>query len=317
MGKNVYISGGSGFLGRQIAHFVSKKNNIFCPRSTECNLFEFESIKKYFRDKKMAGTPIDVIINSAAYYGGLNITMAEPATIFSKNVSMINNLFTAAAESEIKKIIVIGSACAYPENIKGQMSEKDFWSGPLHESVEGYGFTKKVQLIAQKAYNKQYGIEGNHLILTNLYGMHDVFHEYRGHAISVLIKRYVDASLEKRDEVVNWGDGSAIREFLFVEDAAKIISKFIDLPHSLEPVNIGTGIGTSIKTLTKLIAKYANYTGNVKWDITKPSGVKQKVLDTSILKSLMPDFTSTTLETGLRKTIDWYTVNKLEADKRL
>lgn len=310
MKKNVYVTGGSGFLGRQIVQYAAQNHNVFAPSSSQCNLFELASVVKYLQDKQAEGTPVEVIINSAAYYGGLNITMSEPATIFFKNIRMINNVFAAAAQVGVKKVVVVGSACAYPGNIEGDMSESDFWSGPLHGSVEGYGFTKRAQLVAQSVYHRQYGIEDAHLILTNLYGPNDVFTEYRGHAIAVLIRRYIEAALEGKDEVVNWGDGSPVREFLYVEDAAKVIARFVDMPHDLQPVNVGTGVGTSIKELAELIAKYAGYEGRVVWDTSKPGGAKRKVLDISRLKRLVPDFEPIALEEGLKKTIQWYRENK-------
>lgn len=316
MKKNVYVTGGSGFLGRQIVRHAGRKHNVFKAPSSQCNLLDLDSVVKYLEEKKAEGTPIEVIVNSAAYYGGLNITMSEPATIFYKNIQMINNVFATAAQTGVKKIVVVGSACAYPGGVEGDMSESDFWSGPLHGSVEGYGFTKKIQLVAQRVYCAQYGIEAAHLVLTNLYGPNDVFTEYRGHAIAVLIRRYVEAALQGKAEVVNWGDGSPIREFLYVEDAAKVIAHFIDTPHDLEPVNVGTGTGTSIKQLAELIAEYAGYKGRVVWDTSKPTGAMRKVLDVGKLRRLMPDFTPLPLDEGLKRTIQWYKQNKAEADKR-
>lgn len=314
--KNVFVTGGSGFLGRQIVKYTSDKHNVFAPRRNECDLFDLDSIVNFFNKCRTANSSIDTVISSAAYYGGLNITVSEPATIFYKNVQMINNLFEAARIAGVKKIIVVGSACAYPGNVDGDMKETDFWSGPLHDSVMAYGFTKKIQLVAQNAYYNQHGIEGNHLVITNLYGPHDVYNEYRGHAIAVLIKRYVDAALENKGSVTNWGNGSAIREFLFVEDAGRIIANSIDWEHDLEPVNVGTGIGTSIKELTEYIAEFSKYQGKVEWDSTKPNGVPRKVLDISKLKNLMPGFVPVPLSEGLKKTIDWYSANKEEADNR-
>jgi GDP-L-fucose synthase len=313
----VYVTGGSGFLGKQIVCYLKNEDHEVCaPRSSECDLSSRQSIESWLFGMAAAGKPIEVIVNSAAYYGGLNITMNEPATILFKNFEMINNLFAAAATVDVKKIISVGSACAYPGDIDGYMSENDFWSGPLHESVEGYGFTKKAQLVAQGVYHKQHCIEGNHLILTNLYGPGETFSEYRGHAISVLIKRYVDAALNNTPEIVNWGDGFPIREFMYVEDAAKAIAKFVSMPHDLKPVNIGTGVGTSIKELTDLIAEFSQYKGKVKWDTSKPGGVPRKVLDTSRLKLLLPDYSFLPLREGLKRTIEWYMENKEEADKR-
>jgi GDP-L-fucose synthase len=227
---------------------------------------------------------------------------------------MTTNLFEAAAKTNVKKIISVGSACAYPGNIVGDMKEEDFWSGPMHDSVIGYGSSKKIQLIAQQSYYKQYGLEGNHLALTNLYGEHDVFNEYRSHVVPALIKRFSDE--RENRSITNWGDGSAIREFIYVKDAAMAICKFIEQEHDLIPVNIGTGVGTSIKELAELTATYMNYHGGLEWDTTKPNGVRRKVLNISRMKEKIPDFKPIGFEVGLKITIDWYLDNKKEADAR-
>lgn len=313
----VYVTGGSGFLGRQIVLAARELGHeVLAPRSSEADLFSVESLKAWFAARSAEGRPIEVVVHSAAYYGGLNITMSEPADILFKNLTMINTLFQAAAGAKVKKIVSVGSACAYPGDLHGDMPETAFWSGPLHDSVLGYGFTKKVQHVAQQVVHKQYGIQGNHLILTNLYGEHDVFTDYRGHAIAVLIKRYVDAAKTKEPHITNWGDGSAIREFMHVADAAKVIARAIDWPHDLLPVNVGTGIGTPIRELCELLTEFSGYEGEVRWDTTKPNGVLRKVLDTKRLKTLAPDFVPRPFREGLRETVEWYRDNQELADSR-
>jgi GDP-L-fucose synthase len=184
----------------------------------------------------------------------------------------------------------------------------------MHDSVIGYGSSKKIQLIAQQSYHKQYGLEGNHLALTNLYGEHDVFNEYRSHVVPALIKRFSDE--RENRSITNWGDGSAIREFIYVKDAARAICEFIEQDHDLTPVNIGTGVGTSIKQLAELTATYMNYHGKLEWDTTKPNGVPRKVLDISRMRRKIPNFKPIGFELGLKVTIDWYLENKKEADAR-
>jgi len=309
MYKKVLVTGGSGFLGRNIVDFCKSKYETFSPRSETFNLFDYDSVIDYLETNKP-----DVIVHSAAYYGGLNINIEEPANLFHKNTLMTANLYEAAAKSGVKKVVSVGSACAYPGNINGDMSEKDFWSGPMHDSVIGYGSSKKIQLIAQKSYYQQYGLEGNHLCLTNLYGPHDVFQEYRAHVVAALIKRFSDEI--NKPQITNWGDGSPIREFIYVKDAAEAIFRFIDQDHDLEPVNIGTGIGTSIKELSDLTALYIGYKGAIKWDTSKPNGVQRKVLDVSKMKLKIPDFKPLNFEAGLKLTVDWYLKNKKEADER-
>ena len=209
----VLVTGGSGFLGRQIvAAARARGHEVLAPRSREFNLENAAGVDDYLAGAANKGAGIEVIVHSAAYYGGIGIIQAEPAVVFQKNCRMVLNVFDAAQRHGVRKVVAVGSACAYPGYAEGDLREDRFWDGRLHESVEAYGFTKKVMLVAQKAYYKQYGIESSHLALTNLYGPHDVFTEYRSHVLSALIKKFSDAA----DRVTLWGDGSPVREFLFV-----------------------------------------------------------------------------------------------------
>ena len=229
---------------------------------------------------------------------------------------MTTNLYQSAADGGVDKVIAVGSACAYPAIVDGNMSEDDFWNGAIHESVEAYGSSKKIQLIAQNAYYKQYGLKGNHLALTNLYGEDDVFTEYRSHVVSALIKRFSDEVLNGSDKILNWGDGSPEREFIYVGDAAKAICLSINLDHDLKPINIGTGVAVTIKSLAEIIAKKLNFKGSLEWDTSKPNGVMRKVLDVSRMKNIFSDFSPLSLEEGLDLTLDWYLKNKEKADLR-
>ncbi len=307
----ILLTGGRGFLGKHILNLLKSKGyDVIAPTSQEFNLLTMEGADKYLHQN------IDCIIHSAAYYGGIGINQTEPATIFYRNSLMAVNIFEFAKNAKVKKILPIGSACAYPGYLTGDLNEKDFWAGPLHDSVEAYGFSKKLQQVAQRAYYKQYKIESNHLILTNLYGPYDTFTEYRSHVVSALIKKFVDAKLENKSEIVLWGDGSPIREFLFVEDAAEAIVRAVELEHDIEPINIGTGIGTTIKELAEIIMKHTEFKGNLIWDTTKPNGAARKVLDITKMKNKLNWLPKMNLEQGLKYTIDWYQENKEEADKR-
>lgn len=314
---NVLITGGSGFLGRHLIKEAELLNyQVFAPRSVEFNLESNFGVDKYFENLKSNGITIDAIIHSAAYYGGIGINQSEPATIFHKNSLMAINIFEIARKYNIRKILPIGSACSYPGNIFGDLSEDDFWSGALHHSVEAYGISKKLQQVAQRAYYNQFGIESNHLVLTNLYGPYDVFTEYRSHVVSAMIKKFADLKLGNVSQVVLWGDGSPIREFLYVGDAAKIIIKTLTLPHDTSPINIGTGTGTTIKELAELISDITGFSGEIVWDTTKPNGVERKVLNVEKMKKLIDYTPETDLKSGLESTINWYLENKESADLR-
>ncbi len=315
--KNVLISGGSGFLGRRLVHFAEQAGyKVFAPSSKEMNLLDFYHADTYLKLLKSQNIQLDVIVHSAAYYGGIGINQEEPANIFYRNSQMAVNVFELAACNGIKRIVPIGSACSYPGHIIGDLDESDFWNGSLHDSVEAYGFSKKLQQVAQRAYYKQYGIESNHLILTNLYGPDDVFTEYRSHVVSALIKKFADAKIENRNEVVLWGDGSPIREFLYVDDAAKAIIKSIEIPHDISPINIGTGKGTTIKELAEIVMEFTGFRGNLGWDTTKPNGTVRKVLKVQKMKDVLGYIPEFDLRAGLKNTIVWYINNKEIADAR-
>lgn len=311
--ETVLITGGSGFLG---THLVEKAKTlgyeVFAPRSKEFNLVTGEGVDEYMQNLERQGKRVDVIIHSAAYYGGIGINKKEPANLFFINSQMALRIFEVARKYGARKILPIGSACAYPGHAKGDLKEDEFWNGPLHESVEAYGFSKKLQLVAQNAYYKQYGIESNHLILTNLYGPHDVFTEYRSHVLSALIKKFTDS----KEKVTLWGDGSPIREFLYVKDAADAIVKAIALPHETTPVNIGSGRDISIKELAGKIAEYTGFNGEIHWDTSMPNGVQRKVLDVTRMKKVLNWEPAYSFEEGLKETIDWYLANKETADQR-
>ena len=198
--------------------------------------------------------------------------MAEPARIFHNNVMMGANLLAASVQVGVRKIMVIGSACSYPGSIAGDMNEDDLWSGPLHPSVEAYGFTKKVLEVGLRAYARQHGIAGQMPVITNLYGENDVFGEYRSHVAAALIKKFADAVKSGADRVVCWGTGAPVREFLYSGDAAEAVVRLLAHDYN-EPLNIGTGIGTSIRELAGLIAKHIGFRGEIVWDGTKPDGV--------------------------------------------
>jgi GDP-L-fucose synthase len=211
--------------------------------------------------------------------------------------------------------MAIGSACAYGGHIAGDMREDDFWSGPLHASVEAYGFTKKVLQVGLHAYGKQYGMQGQLPLVTNLYGEHDVFGEYRSHVAGALIKKFADAVQSCAKEVVCWGTGSPVREFIYVGDAAEAVVRLLKTDY-LEPLNIGTGVGTSIKELAETIARCVGFRGEIVWDGSKPDGVGRKVLDVTRMKEVLGWTPPTSLEEGLVQTIRWYLANKETADAR-
>ncbi len=313
MGGLVLLTGGTGFFGRAILAELLKQNfEVVAPGRPDFDLLDFGSVKAFLEKTKP-----QTIVHSAAYYGGLGICMNEPSNLFLINTKMIINLLEAASKvNSINRFMAIGSACSYPGKIDGLLAENEYWEGPLHSSVEAYGFTKKIQYVGIRSFAKQYGWLGQFPQITNLYGEHDVFTEYRSHVAASLIKRFADAFLEEKSQVVNWGSGKPIREFIYVKDAAQAVVKLLQTDYS-EVLNIGTGIGTSIKDLSELIAEIVGYKGEIIWDTSKADGIMQKVLDAATMKRVLNWDPPTTLKEGLQKTIAWYMENKEIADSRI
>jgi nucleoside-diphosphate-sugar epimerase len=307
----VLLTGGSGFYGRRIAEALRGRGyEVVAPGRPKFDLMDRASVGRVISDVKP-----ETVVHSAAYYGGLGICVAEPHEVFYRNVIMSAHVVDAAAKGGVKRFMSIGSACAYPGNVNGDMSENDLWSGPLHPSVESYGFTKKVQQVGMNAYRKKFDMVGQFPLVTNLYGEHDVFGEYRSHVAAALVKKFADAALSGARQVVCWGTGSPVREFIYVGDAAEAVARLLDTGYP-EPLNIGTGIGTSIRELSELVAKHTGFKGDIVWDTTKPDGVGRKVLDVSRMKKVLNWEPPTSLDAGLAKTVRWYLANKETADAR-
>jgi nucleoside-diphosphate-sugar epimerase len=311
MSATVLVTGSRGFFGRRVAAALRSHGfNVAAPVRPQFDLSDAASV-----DQMFSATRPEIVVHAAAYYGGLGICIAEPAQIFHRNVVMAVHLLNSAARYGVQRFMAIGSACAYGGHIAGDMRECDFWAGPLHPSVEAYGFTKKLLQVGLHAYGKQYGIQGQLPLVTNLYGEHDVFGEYRSHVAAALIKRFADAVQSGAKQVVCWGTGSPVREFIYVGDAAEAVVRLLKTNH-FDPLNIGTGVGTSIKELAELIARCMEFTGDIIWDGSKPDGVDRKVLDISRMKDVLDWTPPTALAEGLKRTIRWYLANKETADAR-
>jgi GDP-L-fucose synthase len=307
----ILLTGGTGFFGRRLLENLSDRGyQVAAPHRPGFDLMDRASVERTVREVAPG-----IVVHSAAYYGGLGITMREPAEIFFRNVQMSINIIDAAARFGVKRIVAVGSACGYAGDVAGDMREEDYWSGPLHPSVEAYGFTKKVQQVGINAYARQFGVKGQFPLLTNLYGEDDVYTEYRSHVIAAFIKRFADAALEHKPEVVCWGTGRAVREFIYSRDAAEAVARLLEKEY-FEPLNVGTGVGTSIRELAEITARHAGYRGKIVWDSTKSDGVMRKVLDVTRMKKVLGWEPPTTLDAGMARTMKWYLAHKEEADAR-
>jgi GDP-L-fucose synthase len=310
--KRVVVTGGSGFLGRQlVARLRGRAKEIGVPRSREYNLVRLEDCQRCLDDFAP-----DVLIHSAAFYGGIWLNQLYPGRIYFENLVMGANVMEAARLAAVKTVVQIGTACAYPGYLENVLSEDRLWDGPPHETVWNYGLTKKMMSVQGWAYKKQYGLDSIHLILTNLYGPGDSYHPDRSHVAAALVRKFVEAVLEERASVPVWGTGRPVREFMYVEDCAEAILLAAEHYHELAPMNIAPGAGISIRDLGELIRELTGFRGDIEWDASKPDGQMMKILDATRMKQQLGWTPPTTLRDGLAKTIAWYRANKPEADQR-
>lgn len=281
------------------------------PRKKDYDLVYFQNAEKCMSDFKP-----QIVIHSAAYYGGIWINQLYPGRIYFENLVMGANVMEASRRASVEKFVGVGTACSYPGYLDGALSESQLWDGAPHETVICYGTTKKMMAIQGLAYKKQYNFNSIHMILTNLYGEGDTFHPERSHAVAALIKKFVEASIQNKDSVEVWGTGKPIREFMYVRDAAEGIIRATELYNDTTPLNLGTGKGITIKELIETISDTVSFKGKLAWNTQKPDGQMIKTLNVDRMKKALNWEPPTSLREGLKKTIDWYMKNKASADSR-
>ncbi|NLE37737.1 MAG: GDP-L-fucose synthase [Pirellulaceae bacterium] len=299
------VTGGAGFLGSFLceklrAHGVTDER-LFVPRRKDYDLTRETDAARLHED-----TRPDVVIHLAAEVGGIGANRANPGRFFYANMAMGLHLIEQARLRGIRKFIQVGTICAYPKFTPVPFREEDLWAGYPEETNAPYGVAKKALLVMCQAYRQQYGLDAIYLLPVNLYGPRDNFDPETSHVIPALIRKCIEARDSDQDRIVCWGDGSATREFLYVEDAAEGILLAAERYDGAEPVNLGHGREISIRDLVGLIARLTGYNGRVEWDTTKPNGQPRRCLDVTRARERFGFTARTDLETGLRRTIEWY-----------
>ncbi|MDP2638272.1 MAG: GDP-L-fucose synthase [Candidatus Levybacteria bacterium] len=301
--KKILVTGGAGFLGssivRQLVQDGLNQKDIIVYRSKELDLREKENCIK-------ATKGIDIVIHAAGNVGGIGKNNMYPATLFYDNLIMGAHLLEASKINDVKKLVIIGTICAYPKYTPVPFKEENLWIGYPEETNAPYGLAKKMLLVGAQAYRKQYGLQSIYLLPVNLFGPGDNFDLESSHVIPALIKKFLEAVLKNKKYVVIWGDGSPTREFLYVEDAARGIILATKNYDKKEPINLGTGKEISIHELANLIAKLVGFTGEIRWDTTKPNGQPKRSLDISKAKKEFGFVAQADFTNALKKTIKWY-----------
>lgn len=300
-GKKIIITGSNGFLGKSICkEFDSQGLDYYRVLSSQYDLIKHEQVSALFEEQKP-----DIIFHLAADCGGIAYNVSKPADLAYNNMLMTLNIFKNAIEFGSPKIIMIGSVDSYPGEASIPYTESELWEGFPEETSAYYGIAKRMNIALGEAYYKQYGLSSIHILLMNLYGPNDHFDEVRGHVIPAIIKKIDNANKHNLNYVDIYGDGSPIREFVFVEDAAKLIIKSSSI-EGFAYFNLGSGQLLKILDVLNIIKDEIGFKGEFIKDMTKPMGHPIKKFDLHKMNVLLDKFDYTPFEEGIRETINFF-----------
>jgi GDP-L-fucose synthase len=299
----ILVTGGAGFLGGFAMDRLRARGfaDLVTFRRAEYDITREADVERLYADVRPAA-----VVHLAAEVGGIGANRDNPGRFFFANIAMGMHLIEGARRHGVKKFVQTGTICAYPNHTPVPFREEELWNGFPEVTNAPYGIAKKALLMMCQAYRQQYGLNAIYLLPVNLYGPKDNFHLHTSHVIPALIRKCVQARLAGDATITAWGTGSASREFLYVEDCAEGIVTAMERYDSPEPMNLGSGREITIKDLTLLVAKLARFEGEVVWDASKPDGQPRRCLDVSRAWNAIGFRARTSLEDGLRKTIEWF-----------
>jgi GDP-L-fucose synthase len=292
------VTGGGGFVGSHLVERLERDgHDVVVARRRDYDLTRWDDAERLFADAKP-----ELVFHLAAEVGGIGANRANPGRYWYANLMMGAHVLELARINATRKVVVAGTVCAYPKFAPVPFREEDLWDGYPEETNAPYGVAKKSVLVGAQAYRDQYGLDAVFLLPANLYGPRDNFDLETSHVIPALIRKM----LEGTDEVVLWGDGSPSREFLYVDDCAEGLALAAERYDGAEPVNLGTGVETTIRDLAETIADLTGFEGEIVWDTSMPNGQPRRSLDATKAEQLFGFRARTQLRDGLERAIEWY-----------
>lgn len=299
----VLVTGGGGFLGQHVVRGLLARGctEVFVPRSRDYDLTQQAAVERLFRDARP-----QVVIHLAAVVGGIGANRTNPGRFAYENLMIGAMVMEYARQADVEKFVGVGTICSYPKFTPVPFREEDLWNGYPEETNAPYGLAKKMLLAMGQAYRQQYNFNAIHLLPVNLYGPGDNFDPESSHVIPALIRRALEAVERGDSHLLCWGDGSATREFLYVDDGAEAILLAAERYDGAGPVNIGAGFEISIKDLSELIAQVTGFEGEIRWDTTKPNGQPRRSVDTQRALEFFGFRAKTEFREGLQRTVEWY-----------
>jgi GDP-L-fucose synthase len=296
------VTGGGGFLGSRVVERLRAGGfDPFVARRRDYDLTRWDDAERLFADARP-----ELVFHLAAEVGGIGANRENPGRYWYANLTMGTHAIELSRRHAVAKLVLLGTICSYPKFAPVPFREDDLWNGYPEETNAPYGVAKKALLVGAQGYREQYGLNAIYLLPVNLYGPGDNFDLETSHVIPALIRKMVEARGRGEQTVTLWGDGSATREFLYVEDCADAIALAAERYDGPAPVNLGTGEEISVRDLARLVAELTDYQGELVWDASRPNGQPRRKLDTSRAEALFGFHAATSLREGLERTVAWY-----------
>ena len=310
----IYIAGHWGLVGSAIVRQLEARGftNLILRTHKELDLANQVQVQAFFKQQMP-----DYVILAAAKVGGIHANNTYPADFIYQNIMIEANVINSAYENKVKRLLFFGSTCIYPKAVEQPMREDALLTGVLEPTNEPYALAKIAGIKLCESYNRQYGTDFRSVMPTNLYGINDNFHLENSHVIPALMRRFHEAKVNKDAEVVVWGTGNAMREFLYVDDMAVASLFVLELDEEtyqantkpmLSHINVGTGVDITIREMAETMKEVVGYKGKIVFDTTKPDGTPRKLIDVTRLKNAGWRY-SVNLKNGLKKTYEWYLEN--------
>lgn len=309
-----FVAGHNGMVGSAICRQLFNRNiqNVVTVNRSQLDLTDSLAVESFLKQER-----VDFLYLAAARVGGIHANSEFPADFIRDNLHIQLSVIDAAYKAGVKRLLFLGSSCIYPRMATQPISENQLNTGPLEPTNEPYAVAKIAGIKLCESYNRQYGTDYRSVMPTNLYGENDNFHPENSHVVPALMRRFHEARLSNAPEVVVWGSGKPMREFLFVDDMADACISIMNATKSQydavtspmeSHINIGTGQDCSIAELATTMAKVVGYRGRIVWDTSKPDGTPRKLLNVERARAIGWE-SSTRLEDGLVKTYEWFRQN--------